>query len=130
MDFFLVVYTSAHLIGAVSYPLPSKKCEEAVKERISLEEWRLNQYPDEQRYTFVCEQHKSRPKVQTKIQEGDRERFESDCFNLHGGYPKCQQLPNGDANFVGGIAGQRNCFTIKFRDRLKDDFIPDIKPCQ
>jgi|tagenome__1003787_1003787.scaffolds.fasta_scaffold20987367_8 hypothetical protein len=45
---FLVVYTSAHLIGAVSYPLPEKICEQVRDEWAKL-------YDD---YTFACEEHR------------------------------------------------------------------------
>jgi hypothetical protein len=124
---FLVVYTSANLIGAVSYPLPSKICGEVVDQRIDWQEQRIDDDPNSPRYTFKCEEHKSRPNVQTKIDL--REHFESDCWNLYGGYTKCVQLPNGDAHFVGGSAGDRTRWTIKLRDRLNSAKLPEIRPC-
>jgi hypothetical protein len=118
---FLVVYTASGLIGAVSYPLPSKQCEEIVDGRINQQEERIDEYPDYPRYTFKCEKHKKRPKVQTKINPGDRHYFESDCHNLMSSYTKCHQLPNGDIQMVGGRDehGKWIMWTIKFRDRLK-----------
>lgn len=107
---FLVVYTSAHLIGAVSYPLPVKVCEQYREETSQF-------YPE---YTFACEEHALRPKVQASIPE--RERFESDCRTLYGGMKNCVQLPNGDVQTHTGFMpnGRRIFTTIKFKDRLKD----------
>lgn len=107
---FLVVYTSAHLIGAVSYPLPEKICEQVRDEWAKL-------YDD---YTFACEEHAVRAKVQVSISE--RERLESDCQILYGGMKNCRQLPNGDVEMHTPWlpSGKREFTTIKFKDRLKD----------
>ncbi|MBR1332821.1 hypothetical protein [Bradyrhizobium ottawaense] len=109
---FLVVYTSAHLIGAVSYPLPEKICEQ-VRDLSSAV------YED---HTFVCERQATRPKVQANIDTEHRARFESDCWTLYGGMKNCRQLPNGDVEMHTPWmpSGRRIFSTIKFKDRLKD----------
>lgn len=107
---FLVVYTSAHLIGAVSYPLPQQVCEQ----------YRDDKAPFYGEYTFRCEAHAVRPQVQVSIPE--RERFESDCQTLHGGMKNCRQLPNGDVEMHSprNMDGSIKFTIIKFKDRLKN----------
>ncbi|UPJ97415.1 hypothetical protein [Bradyrhizobium sp. 172] len=58
------------LIAAVNYPLPEKICEQVRDEWAKL-------YDD---YTFACEEHAVRPKVQVSISE--RKRLASDCQTL------------------------------------------------
>jgi hypothetical protein len=96
MSVFLVVYTSAHLIGAVSYPLPDMdNCQKAL-------DWHTDHrtiYHDgdggkPSRYAFKCEKHKTRPKAQIKINAVDRYLFESNCFK-YGLSGKCDDMPKG-----------------------------------
>ncbi|WP_407114131.1 hypothetical protein [Bradyrhizobium sp. LMG 9283] len=113
---FLVVYTTAHLIGAVSHPLTDQTC--ATAQDVWLE--RMSFRDNAREYVFACEVHRTRPKVQTRIDPDDRAQFESDCFNLHQGLPKCAVLPNGDISIVGMLHsnGKREITVIKFKDRL------------
>jgi hypothetical protein len=109
MSIFLVVYTAAGLIGAVSKSLPMDVCETSAMVNA------------DKPYTFKCEEHKSRPKVQTKIDPEDRRRFESDCFNFYGAV-ECKELPNGDLRIESKFRDKRGgqlINIIKLRDRTK-----------
>ncbi|WP_156952153.1 hypothetical protein [Bradyrhizobium sp. WSM1743] len=119
---FLVVYTSAHLIGAVSYPLTPTLCEQALEQWNDTKQAVIDGKLDGEiaGYTFACERHDVRPKVQAKIDA--REQFESDCWNIHGGMKNCHQYPNGDVEMHGPrdpVNGSVKSWTIKFKDRLR-----------
>lgn len=117
---FLVVYTSAHLIGAVSLPLTDKQCEHArdnwVEFQQSMIESKLDAATD---YTYACERHANRPKVQAEVP--NRATLESDCWNLLGGLKNCQVLPNGDieTHSPRDMQGKTKFYVIKFKDRSK-----------
>ncbi|MBR1362806.1 hypothetical protein [Bradyrhizobium ottawaense] len=120
---FLVAYTSAHLIGAVSQPLGDQLCANALGRYGSMgsgiqEKTRTdpdgNELPREV-YTVACEKHDRRPKVQTKIDKDTREEFESDCTNLYRDVYDCQQLPNGDVE----LNDDTDHTVIKFHERWK-----------
>lgn len=96
MSFYLVVYTAAHLIGAVSPPLDLDQC--AYRE----DDW-IERHSD-RGYTFACEEHDKRPKVQIKIPTKDRRFYESYCVSNGLG---CEDLPNGDRAYPG-----YHCYTV------------------
>jgi hypothetical protein len=117
---FLVVYTSAHLIGAVSLPLTAKQCEVARENWVSMQQVSMETKAEHQLdFTYACERHKVRPKVQFDIPE--RAVFESDCWNLLGGLKNCRQLPNGDIenHSIRNMDGSMKFYVIKFKDRAK-----------
>lgn len=129
---FLVVYTSAHLIGAVSYPLGDQLCANALGrwtwagEEI-LEKKGKDVYGEDQyggAYTFACETHRTRPKVQTQIDKEQREQFDSDCENLYQSYSEykeCRQLPNGDVEMTQSDDNghNRHSWVVKLDERWK-----------
>lgn len=119
---FLVTYTAAHLIGAVSLPLTEKLCEQAREMWVSTKQAVIDGKLDGEiaGYTFECERYTVRPKVQVAIDA--RGVFESDCWNIHGGMKNCRQLPNGDVEMHSprDMQGQVKFWTIKFKDRLLD----------
>lgn len=93
MSFFVVVYTAAGLIGAVSQPLDLDRCASLTDQSI---EW---QGRSETKYRFECEERSKRPKVQTKIP--DRWFLESYCRNVLDNVTSCADLPNGNLEFKG-----------------------------
>jgi hypothetical protein len=81
MSVFLVVYTISGFIAAVSYPLPAMdQCNSIADVRTDQQrddkEYH-NRDPNAPHYLFECEEHKSRPKVTTKIDARDKSDFES-----------------------------------------------------
>jgi len=58
---FLVVYTSAHLIGAVSKPLTERQCARARDFWVAQRVEETAQRPDDPQYTFACEQQRAVP---------------------------------------------------------------------
>ncbi|WP_368506930.1 hypothetical protein [Bradyrhizobium lupini] len=129
---FLVVYTSAHLIGAVSYPLGDQLCANAlgrwtwggqeILEKKGKDVSGEDQYGGA--YTFACETHRTRPRVQIQIGKGQREQFESDCENLYRSYSEykeCRQLPNGDVETTqyDDNADNRHSWVVKIDERWK-----------
>lgn len=129
---FLVVYTSAHMIGAVSYPLGDQLCANALGrwtwagEEI-LEKKGKNVDGEDQyggAYTFACESHRIPPKVQTQIDKQQREQFESDCENLYQSYSEykdCRQLPNGSVEMTqyDDNRDNRHSWVVKLDERWK-----------
>lgn len=129
---FLVAYTSAHLIGAVSYPLGDQLCANALGrwtwggEEI-LEKKGKDVYGEDQyggAYTFACETHRTRPKVQTQIDKEQREQIETDCDILYQSYfewKECRQLPNGDVEmtYFDDLGGSRHSWVVKLDERWK-----------
>lgn len=69
-------------------------------------------------YVFECEEHTKRPKVQAKIDPGERKLYESNCLNL--GLPsQCEDLPNGDVLIQTSARdkhGRRLTFITKHKD--------------
>lgn len=113
LKIFLVVYAATGGIGAVSKSLPDmEQCEAAAHG------WTDRNARIGESYTFKCEQRKSRPKVQIKIDAEARKLFESDCINL--GLPaQCRDLPNGDVEILTtdrDKRGQRKTIVTKAKD--------------
>src|SRR4051794_18970221 len=99
MSFYLVVYTAAHLVGAVNVPMDLDWCA-------SLEDDYTERHSD-RGYTFACEEHDKRRKLKIKIPTKDRRYYESYCL----GRGKCVQLPNDDVVLAGKTADMGNCET-------------------
>ncbi|MVT68364.1 hypothetical protein GPL21_25030 [Bradyrhizobium pachyrhizi] len=93
MSFYVVVYTAAHLIGAVSTPL------DLDQSAATTDHWtERNSHNGDDDYTFACEEHDKRPKRQTKINLTDRRFFESYCLSNQ---LSCEDLPNGHRVYPG-----------------------------
>ncbi|SPP91994.1 hypothetical protein [Bradyrhizobium vignae] len=134
---FLVVYTSAHLIGAVSYPLGDQLCANALGRWTwtGALDWDGGRHDKKDKdvdgnekvdgvATLACEKHDTRPKVQTQIDQELRERFESDCENLYQSYfeyKECRQLPNGDVEMTqhDDDGNNRHSWVVKLDQRWK-----------
>ncbi|QIG96582.1 hypothetical protein [Bradyrhizobium sp. 6(2017)] len=129
---YLVVYTSARLIGAVSFPLGDAVCANALGrwtwggQEILEKKGKAVSGEDQYggAYTFACETHRTRPKVQIQIDKEQREQFESDCENLYRSYSEykeCRQLPNGDVEMTqyDDNGDNRHSWVVKIDERWK-----------
>lgn len=133
---FLVAYTSAHLIAAVSYPLGDQLCANALGRGIWYGHATWDGDPHSKKgkdqdgneqngaITLACERYDTRPKVQTQIDTEQREQFESDCYNLYqsySDYKECRQLPNGDVEMTQSDdnGDNRHSWVVKLDERWK-----------
>lgn len=107
MSFYVVVYTAAHLVGAVSAPLDLDTCA------ATTDHWTERNAANGEHYIFACEEHDKRPKRQTKMSVEDRRFYESYCVS-HG--LGCEDLPNGDRVYPG-----YHCTTTYRNDKIIHD---------
>jgi len=87
MSFYIVVYTAANLVGAVSPAIDD------LDHCAFLADFYTERHSQ---YTIECEEHNKPPKRQTKIPAEDRRNFESYCRSVPANTSGCSDLPNGN----------------------------------